>query len=205
MAQSYTVFIGSNIIQFGNEGGNKVVFNRKLTNLKDEDLQLLINELENTKNQQIQIIGNIEKNWSVFSSHFHLIEAAGGLVKNEQKEWLFIFRNGTWDLPKGKWEEGETIKECAVREVAEECGIEEPKIVSPLSPTYHTYKLNGQHILKKTHWFAMKSEDDSELIPQTEEGITDVKWVAISEAEKLARDSFGSIKEVITEGLKSYS
>jgi len=202
MPQSYTVFIGSSIIQFGNEAENEVVFNRKLTNPKEDDLQLLIEKLENTKNQRIKIIGNIEKNWNAFSSRFKLIEAAGGLVENQQKEWLFILRNGTWDLPKGKWEEGETIEQCAVREVAEECGIKEPKIVSSLLQTYHTYKLYGQNILKKTHWFAMKSEDESELVPQTEEGITEVKWVAILEAKKLAEGSFGAIKNVISEGVE---
>jgi hypothetical protein len=35
-----------------------------------------------------------------------LIEAAGGLVKNENKDFLFIYRNDKWDLPKGKIEKG---------------------------------------------------------------------------------------------------
>ena len=54
---------------------------------------------------------------------FEIVKAAGGLVLNENKELLFIFRRGKWDLPKGKLDEGETIEQCAIREVAEETGV----------------------------------------------------------------------------------
>lgn len=147
------------------------------------------------------LVGNTDLNWQIFNSFFVMIEAAGGLVQSENGLWLFIHRNGMWDLPKGKLEVGEDIEACAVREVAEECGIAEPKIIRPLSTTYHTYTLNGKRILKPTHWFLMKSSDPSELIPQSEEGITQVKWVSDNEAKLLAEGSFGSIKQVISEGL----
>ena len=39
---------------------------------------------------------------------YKYIEAAGGFIKNENDEYLFIFRRGKWDLPKGKLEKGET-------------------------------------------------------------------------------------------------
>ena len=64
---------------------------------------------------------DLEKCWIDFKSNFNLIRAAGGLVLNSQKEFLFIFRGGRWDLPKGKIEKGEQIKETALREVEEEC------------------------------------------------------------------------------------
>src|SRR5690606_23008426 len=54
----------------------------------------------------------------------NVIKAAGGLVENSKSEYLFIKRLGKWDLPKGKVEEGEKMKEAAVREVEEECGIQ---------------------------------------------------------------------------------
>jgi len=140
-------------------------------------------------------------NWNQFASNYQLVEAAGGLVHNQDGDWLFIHRNGMWDLPKGKLEAGESIEECAVREVAEECGIEQPDIVRPLSITYHTYTLKEKRILKPTYWYLMKSKDASELIPQTEEGISEVKWVSTEEAKFLASNSFGSIKQVVEEGL----
>ncbi|HYH57216.1 MAG TPA: NUDIX domain-containing protein, partial [Anseongella sp.] len=51
------------------------------------------------------------------------IEAGGGLVINEKGQYLFIFRNGKWDLPKGKLEKGEGADAGSIREVEEECNI----------------------------------------------------------------------------------
>jgi len=169
-------------------------------NPKTEDWEEIISDLE-TSEQQVLIDGDLPANWNNFTSNYKLVEAAGGLVKNQNGDWLFIYRNGMWDLPKGKLEKDESIEECAVREVAEECGIDEPTIIKPLSTTYHTYTLKGKRILKPTYWYLMKSSDNSDLIPQTEEGITDVKWLSVKDALELAKDSFGSIKEVVSEGL----
>ena len=52
-----------------------------------------------------------------------LLVAAGGLVENEKGEILFMFRRGKWDMPKGKRDPGETLEECALREVEEETGV----------------------------------------------------------------------------------
>ncbi len=134
-----------------------------------------------------------------FSSMFRIIEAAGGLVKNEKGEWLFIFRNGKWDLPKGKIEKGEAVKTAAVREVEEECGISGLSILKELPSTYHTYFLEEKNILKRTYWFEMLCKDTSQLVPQTEEGITDVKWIPSTHLKPVYDNTFGSIKEVLKE------
>ena len=42
---------------------------------------------------------------------------------DENKEFLLIFRDEMWDLPKGKQEPDEEISKTALREVEEECGI----------------------------------------------------------------------------------
>lgn len=184
----------------GNEAEIGLVFNREFTDPSLQQIGELITQMEIDSGAAL-ITGNTESNWRNFSSFFTIIEAAGGLVQNESGHWLFIHRNGVWDLPKGKLEEGEKIEECAVREVAEECGIAEPEIIKPLQTTYHTYEMNGEKILKPTYWYLMKSDDSSELTPQTEEGITNVKWVPIEKARALVEQSFGSIKQVANEGL----
>lgn len=134
---------------------------------------------------------------SYFSSLFTLIEAAGGLVSNPNGEWLFIFRHGKWDLPKGKIEKGEAIETAAIREVEEECGIKNLKIIKPLTPTYHTYSLEEKEVLKRTYWFEMSSNDTSKLVPQTEEGITEVKWVKPTLFEPIHHNTYELIKDVM--------
>jgi ADP-ribose pyrophosphatase YjhB (NUDIX family) len=134
---------------------------------------------------------------SAFKSMFKLVEAAGGLVRNPENKFLFIFRNGKWDLPKGKIEKGEAVKKAAMREVEEECGVSGLKIIKELETTYHTYKMDGKNILKPTYWFEMQTADDSRLIPQAEEGITEVRWIKKTDFELVKENTYGSILDII--------
>ena len=128
-----------------------------------------------------------------------VIEAAGGLVKNEFKDLLFIYRNDKWDLPKGKIEKGETIKEAAVREVEEECNITIFKREEKICKTYHTYIYKNEVVLKKTHWYKMKARGQNKLKPQKEEGITDVRWFKPNDIDAILANTFPSILDVLAE------
>lgn len=167
---------------------------------KDE-MGLTYAELINKKdlNKIYFVNPDLELLFSFFSAQFKIIEAAGGLVRNQKNEWLFIFRNDKWDLPKGKIEKGEKIKTAAIREVEEECGIGELSIVKELPCTYHIYFINEKAILKRTYWFEMTCEDDSKLIPQIEEGITEVKWIAAKDLKQVYENTYESILEVLKE------
>src|SRR5665213_836447 len=127
---------------------------------------------------------DLQKLKEAFFKHFHLIQAGGGLVKNKNQDILMIFRRDKWDLPKGKLDEGETIEECAKREVEEETGLSHLKIIKPITITYHTYILFGKHNLKETHWYLMNASGDEKLIPQTEEEITEIIWAKKEELPK---------------------
>ena len=126
-----------------------------------------------------------------------LVEAAGGLVKNADSDYLFIYRNNKWDLPKGKLEKGEKKKEGAVREVEEECGISINKCGKKIINTYHTYILKGEVVLKRTYWFSMKYKGNQKLKPQLEEGITDVKWFNKGHMQDITTNTFPSIMDVL--------
>jgi 8-oxo-dGTP pyrophosphatase MutT (NUDIX family) len=127
-----------------------------------------------------------------------LIEAAGGIVKNEAGEYLFIYRNDKWDLPKGKIEKGEKVKQAAIREVEEECGIVVGELGKKICKTYHCYISREEVVLKKTHWFKMKSRYQIKLKPQKEEGITDARWFKKKKLAVIIENTFPSIMEVLT-------
>lgn len=129
------------------------------------------------------------------------VTAAGGVIYVDEKDAprvLLIFRRGLWDLPKGKLEEGETVEQCAGREVAEEIGVSNrPVITHTLTDTYHEYEQNGIRYGKTTHWFAMqlKSVPPAGFEPETKEGIEKVKWVDLPEAKQLV--GFDNLKKVL--------
>src|SRR5678815_5985833 len=79
----------------------------------------------------------------------------------EDDHLLLISRRGKWDLPKGKLDDNEDIKSCAIREVTEETGLLKVEIERPLCITYHTYHQDGKHILKESHWYLMKAEQQA--------------------------------------------
>src|SRR5690554_5548722 len=126
-----------------------------------------------------------------------VIKAAGGLVKNANSEYLFIKRLGKWDLPKGKVEEGEKMKEAAVREVEEECGITIDRLGKKIDSTYHVYTLKSELILKKTNWYEMHVNSVPELTPQLEEDINEAKWFAVEEFEPIRENTYPLIKALI--------
>ena len=134
---------------------------------------------------------------SSFFSLFKIIEAAGGVVKNERGEILTIFRNGKWDLPKGKIEgKKETHRQAAIREVQEETGLKSVNIVAPLVNTYHIYVRKERLILKPTYWFEMFAESTNKLKPQTKENISIVTWVEAEEMAEVQRNTYSSLKEL---------
>ena len=138
----------------------------------------------------------ITENWESFCANYMLIEAAGGLVYNDKNQLLMIFRNGKWDLPKGKLEVGENIEQCAIREVEEECGVNNLTIIKKITDTYHTYELKGKAILKRTYWHMMSSDFNGKLVEQIQEGITKVEWVNEEDIAKKLENSYVNIKEL---------
>ncbi len=127
------------------------------------------------------------------------IKAGGGVVYRRIKEEvqvLLIFRNGIWDIPKGKLEKGESISECASREVMEEVHASElPEILNELVATEHSYEEKGKYILKTTWWYTMRFNSAQSFTPQKKEGITEVKWTEIDKAIEIV--GFDNLKQVL--------
>ena len=145
---------------------------------------------------------DVDASLADFTSKLNVIDAAGGLVRNDEGQYLLIQRRGVWDLPKGKLEDGESLAECAVREVAEETGVEPLEAGALICATHHTYVLDGQLSIKNTYWFEMTHHGAACPVPQTEEEISRAEWMTRDEVAEACRDSYLSIRQVLhTAGL----
>ena len=140
---------------------------------------------------------DLERLRADFFSLFKIQEAAGGLVFNAQREALLIFRRGSWDLPKGKIDPGESPEQAAVREVQEETGLRHVERGNLLTTTYHTFRnRKNTRILKPTYWYRMTTTD-VELTPQTEEDIERAEWMALADFFATERTVYGNILDVL--------
>ncbi len=141
-----------------------------------------------------------DKIWDVLVKGFTIIEAAGGTVFQGER-LLVIKRLGKWDLPKGKIETGELPEHAAIREVQEETGISQLKIIKRLPDTWHIYKSPYQKnennwILKKTYWYQMDYSGNEKLVPQTAEDIVEVIWVPINELKRIKKNTYASLLQI---------
>ena len=201
----YQVYINERLLKFVGTydpiGNAEMVIKLKGNEPKDY-LKVLVNAFEENPQTESLVIQseNIDETWKKFTSLYTILKAAGGVVINSQtNKLLMIFRNGKWDLPKGKIEVGEEADVAAVREVYEECGIGELKLSKQIKTSFHTYPYKETVILKKTYWFLMSSSDISTPVPQLEEGIVEARWMDKAEVNKALKNAYSSIVELLNE------
>ena len=140
---------------------------------------------------------SVEELWDTFREPYRFVQAAGGAVDDGQGRLLAIHRSGRWDLPKGKVEKGEAIDDAAMREVREECGLQQLELLARLCNTWHTYERNGRQHLKRTDWFHMRSVAGEPLVPQAAEDITEVAWLDAAGLARLKAETYPSLLTVV--------
>lgn len=165
----------------------------------EEDIHILVEYLSATTSaiDLFMQSDHVESLWSLLQKVCPKVLAAGGVVKNDQNEILFIYRNSYWDLPKGKAEQDEDMQQCALREVSEECGFEVDEIRGKLPCTYHIYFHKTNYVLKETHWFEMFSDFKGDFTPQKEEGIDEVKWFNKKDLHIVRENTYRNINELL--------
>lgn len=112
------------------------------------------------------------------------VHAAGAIpwrAVGDRLEVLLIHRPryDDWSWPKGKLDPGETLPECAAREVREEIGVD-ARLGIPL-PTTH-YRVSAG--LKAVYYWAMQLERSTAVRPDGDE-VDQVHWCGPEEAELL--------------------
>jgi hypothetical protein len=199
MAQKYKVYFNDRVILFGDDqsipGKGR---NTKAYSYPEKSISSIWKSFrKNSKIKTLHIKGNSKRILKELIAQFNLVKAGGGLVKNKQGEYLLIFRNKKWDLPKGKLQKRETAKTGAKREVEEECGTKGLKIIKALQETYHIYELQGKLNIKQTKWFEMSYSGSRVTKPQKEERIEKAVWVRKKTIIRLSRNMYPSIADIL--------
>ncbi len=144
------------------------------------------------------------------SNELPQMAAAGGLVLCGGYV-LLIRKHGQWDIPKGKRKKKERAEKCALREVAEETGLNKALLsvrVHLCQSSYITY-YSRKAVNKTVDWFLMDYEGslDDTLTPDLSENIDLCRWVAIDnllDRMQTARTYLrGDVTQAIGEAIES--
>ncbi len=168
-----------------------------LTKTNISDLARNVKGTFTNKHEELQVeTKHLADDFKKFCSEFKIIEAGGGLIRNDKGQYLFIFRHGKWDLPKGKLNKKEKPDVAAVRECEEECGLKKITLKDFLMHTYHVYPYKGHWAIKKTWWYNMDS-NETDLVPQLEESITKVEWKGKEDMPEVLKNTYSNIRDVM--------
>ncbi len=118
------------------------------------------------------------------NSELPQMAAAGGLVLCGGHA-LLIRKHGQWDIPKGKKKKREEAERCALREVAEETGLDRRRLSIRrhfCRSSYITYYAS-KPVNKTVDWFLMDYSGslDDRLMPDLSENIDLCVWVPLDE------------------------
>jgi 8-oxo-dGTP pyrophosphatase MutT (NUDIX family) len=102
------------------------------------------------------------------------------------------YRN--WGFPKGHLEDGEAPEGAALREVAEETGLDGLVVHGSIETIDWYFRFRGRLIHKVCHFFLMRT-DLASTCPQRDEGITACRWAAYDEA--IGMVSYDNAREVL--------
>ena len=136
------------------------------------------------------------------------VECAGGIIINNKQEIVIVNQNhDSWSLPKGHIDNGETMLEAAIREIYEETGITNPKLIKSIG-SFGRYRIgldgNDDKTEHKTiHIFLFHSQQ--KILKPIDQNNPIAKWVPYIEVEKILthpsdKKFFNkSIKKIINE------
>ena len=192
----YTIFKNDSCIILSDSGDHPG--STEILGWSSENCSRVVGSLDKNEGRSFVLVGkDPDAMFRDLKKAFKTIEAAGGVVRNDSGQTLFIFRHETWDLPKGKLDPGETPDQAALREVEEECGFNSLELLNFIQHTYHIYEEKERHVLKTTHWYSMHS-NQTRLEPQMEEGITALRWLRRDQMDLVFRNTYPNIRLLIS-------
>jgi bis(5'-nucleosidyl)-tetraphosphatase len=113
-------------------------------------------------------------------------KSAGAIIFRKEDgriKYLVLMRDPKyWDLPKGNIEKGEKEEETVKREVWEETGIKDIRIISGFKENEHYfYRLKGELVSKDVVFFLAETDTEKVKISKEHQGF---EWFTFDEAIK---------------------
>jgi len=112
---------------------------------------------------------------------------AGGIVfrmtPDERDIEILLIQDSKnrWTIPKGHVEPGETAKQTAIREIGEESGLKNVKVLAWLGKIHFKYRRLDKLVLMTTQVYLVQSVDKKEH-PTKEKWMNGIRWFSFSEA-----------------------
>ncbi len=132
--------------------------------------------------------------------------AGGVVVRRLRGEWhvAAIRPRGkeVWALPKGLIDQGETAAETALREVAEEAGVE-GRLVGKLGDVRYVYTWRGERVFKVVSFFLVRYSRGrlGDIAPAMRVEVDEARWLPLEEAPRLL--AYGGEREMAAKALRS--
>ena len=119
--------------------------------------------------------------------------SAGGVVVRRLRGELFLAAvrpagkaEGVWALPKGLVDRGERPEVTALREVAEETGVE-GRLVSKLGDIRYVYTWAGERIFKVVSFYLLRYRAGriGNVPPEHSHEVAEARWLPLADAPRL--------------------
>ena len=118
--------------------------------------------------------------------------AGGVVVRRLRGRWMLAAiqpagrKQPVWALPKGIIDPGEKPEDTALREVAEETGVE-ARLVTKLGDIRYVYTWAGERVFKVVSFYLLRYRRGrlGEIAPEQQIEVADARWFPLEEASRV--------------------